>query len=300
MNHLPVGQGHGIAGRYAGLSGEFSNIHTSKIAILPVPFDKTTTYQHGANRGPAALIEASRNMEIYDIETDSSVFKNGIHTLPSVHYQTSEEMLSSVYSRTLDLLKQNKFVVTLGGEHSISLAPIRAHSEIFPSMSVLQLDAHADLQHAYEDNLWSHASVMARVLELPHVSSVTAVGIRSMSEEELENQKRVKTFFAHHLFDSEQWIEDVINTLSDQVYVTLDLDVFDSSLMPSTGTPEPGGLFWHQVTKLLKHVIQKRTLVGCDVTELCPQVSNIAPDFLAAKLVYKILSYKFKYHSEVR
>ena len=297
MDDLPVGQGHGVAGHFAGLPDEFSNFESSKAVIFQVPFDKTTTYQQGADRGPAALIEASRNLELYDIETDSEVYLHGVCTLPAKEYEDSEQMLNSVYRDVSDLLKQGKFVLTLGGEHSISFAPIRAHAEFFKSISVLQLDAHADLQPAYAGNPWSHASVMARVIEIPSVNNTVAVGIRSMSSEELENQKLTRTFFSHDLFESDAWMDEVVDSLSDQVYLTFDLDVFDSSLMPSTGTPEPGGLFWHTVLKLLKKVIMKKNLIGCDIVELLPNRINVAPDFLAAKLAYKILSYKFKYNS---
>ena len=300
MDHddFPVGQGHGIEGHFAGLPEEFSNLKDSKIVIFQVPFDKTTTYQQGTDKGPAALIEASRNLELYHIPTGTQVYEHGIYTFPAIEYRDSEHMLESTYEQVLELLRQGKFVVTLGGEHSISAAPIRAHAEFFKSgISVLQFDAHADLQPAYEGNPLSHASVMARVIEIPSIKGVTAVGIRSMSSEELENQKQVKTFFCHDLFDSDAWMDDVVNSLSDQVYLTFDLDVFDSSVMPSTGTPEPGGLFWHQVLKLLRKVIQKKNLIGCDIVELLPNEANVAPDFLAARLVYEILSYKFKYNS---
>ncbi len=293
MPHLPIGQGHGLEGRYAGLPDQFANLKDSSIVILPVPFDLTTTYQKGTHKGPEALIEASRNMELYDIETESEVYTKGIYTALPIQAENCEELQSSLKKAVSDLLSQNKFVVTLGGEHSISYAPILAHVEHFPNLSILQLDAHADLQDAYEGNPWSHASVMARVIELP-ISSTVAVGIRSMSSEELENQKSVHTFFAHHLQDSCEWMEKAIDLLSDNVYLTFDLDVFDSSLMSSTGTPEPGGLNWHQVTKFLKRVIERKNLVGFDVVELCPSPSNLAPDYLAAKLVYKILSYKFQ------
>lgn len=281
-------QGHGLEGHYGGLPDKFS---TSKIVILPIPFDQTTTYQHGADKGPVAIIEASRNLELYDIETDSEVYLNGICTLPSVTEKVSTKMCEVSYLKVLELLKQNKFVATLGGEHSISYGPIKAHGEHFSSISVLQLDAHADLQPSYEGNPWSHACIMARVRELPTVNTVVAVGIRSMSSEELPYLDRSKTFFSHDL--SDDWMEKVVDQLSDNVYLTLDLDVFDSSIMPSTGTPEPGGLDWNQVTQLLKLVIKKKNLVGFDVVELCPNPTNIAPDFLAAKLIYKILSYHF-------
>jgi agmatinase len=300
MDHFPIGQGHGIAGRYAGLPDEFSHLNHSQVVILPVPFDLTTTYQHGTEKGPAALIEASRNMELYDIETKTYIYQVGIHTAEAVRASNCEQMQQEVYRRSKDYLSQGKFLITLGGEHSISYAPIHAHAEQFPGMSVLQIDAHADLQEAYEGNPWSHASVMARVRELPHISSIVAVGIRSLSQEEAQVLDREKTFFGHELDLTGHWIDKVISQLSDQVYMTFDLDGFDSSLMPSTGTPEPGGLSWNQAMALLKRVAEKKHIIGFDVVELCPSPTNIAPDYLAAKLVYKILSYHYFYHPSHR
>lgn len=287
-----VGQGHGIAGRYAGLPDPYGNEEFAKVVIVPVPFDKTSTYQKGSDRGPDALIEASRNLELYDIETDSEVYLKGIYTDHPVHAETSEEMLRMAYDRTKGWLQKDKLVVTVGGEHSISYAPIKAHAELYGSLTVLQLDAHADLQPAYEENPWSHASVMARVKEIPEVSKIVSVGIRSMGVEELPLVDRPHTFFAHLL--EGPWIDRVLKKLTGPVYITFDLDVFDSSLMPSTGTPEPGGLTWNQSMGLLKRVIQEKHVVGFDVVELCPHPSNLAPDYLSAKLIYKLLSYQFK------
>lgn len=293
MKESPVGIGHGVAGRYAGLPDEFASLETAKIVLIPVPFDKTTTYQKGSDLGPEALIEASRNLELYDIETNFEVYELGIHTDKPISCPTSEVMIANVYQRVKELLKQNKFIVTIGGEHSISPAPIRAHAEKYPGLSVLQLDAHADLQPAYEGNPLSHASAMSRVKEIPTVSNLVAVGIRSMSSDELKFMDQKFTYFAHHIWDREDWIEQVIENLAEEVYVTLDLDVFDPSLIPSTGTPEPGGIGWYPILKLLKKVAVKKKIIGFDIVELCPKVSDKSPDFLAAKLVYKILSYIF-------
>jgi agmatinase len=296
MQDFPIGQGHGIEGRYAGLTDEFSNPTHSKIVILPVPFDLTTTYQSGADKGPSALIEASRNMELYDIETNSTVYQKGIHTADPIEASSCQEMQQLVYHKIKELLSQGKFVVTLGGEHSISYAPIKAHAEKHPGISILQIDAHADLQEAYEGNPWSHASVMARVREIPDISSIVAVAIRSMSQEEALVVDKKRTFFAHEIDQNGAWIDQVIDLLSDKVYITFDLDGFDSSLMPSTGTPEPGGLSWNQATALLKRVAEKKQIVGFDVVEQSPSPHNVAPDYLAAKLVYKILSYHHFFH----
>ncbi|HEV8051446.1 MAG TPA: agmatinase [Parachlamydiaceae bacterium] len=289
---MEIGQGHGEEGRFAGLPDPYGSEEFAKIVILPVPFDKTTTYQKGSDLGPEALIEASRNMELYDIETDSKVYLHGIYTAKSHNSESSEEMLDDTYNKTKALLAKDKFVVVVGGEHAISYAPIKAHAEHFGKLTVLQFDAHADLQPAYEGNPWSHASVMARVREIPQVQKSIAVGIRSMSDEELPLLERANTFFAHELDGN--WIDKVLEKLEGPVYITFDLDAFDCSLMPSTGTPEPGGLLWNQAMGLLKRVFEEKNVVGCDVVELCPNPFNLAPDYVAAKLIYKILSYKFK------
>lgn len=289
---MEIGQGQGIAGRFAGLPDPFGSKDYAKIALLPVPFDKTTTYQHGTEKGPEAIIEASRNLELYDIETDFEVYKLGIHTEKPIIADSSKEMLSQLENAVESLIENNKFVVTVGGEHSISYAPIKAHAKHYKNMTVLQFDAHTDLQPAYENNPWSHASAMARVKEIPEVEKIVSVGIRSMSSEELPYLDRSHVFFAHEL--ETNWIERVLNKLHNPIYITFDLDVFDSSLMPSTGTPEPGGLMWNQTMALLKRVIEEKNVIGLDVVELCPNPYNLAPDYLAAKLIYKLLSYKFQ------
>ncbi len=289
----PIGQGHGIAGRFGGLPDPYGSEEQAQIVVLPVPFDKTTTYQKGSDRGPAALIEASRNMELYDIETESEVYLKGIYTAPAIQEQTSEKMLEATYHQTKQFLDKGKFVVTIGGEHAISYAPIRAHAEHYEKLTVLQFDAHADLQEAYEGNPWSHASVMARVKELPNVTKIISVGIRSMSSEEVPNLDKANTFFAHALDGEGRWIDEVLARLSGPIYITFDLDAFDSSLMPSTGTPEPGGLLWNQALGLLRRVAAEQKIVGFDIIELLPMSGNAAPDYLAAKLLYKLLSYRF-------
>lgn len=287
------GQGQGEKGKFLGLPDFFSKKETSAIRILPVAFDQTTTYKKGSDKGPAAIIEASRNLELYDIETESEVYKKGIFTAPQVEEKKSEKMLESTYNQVLHSLHENKFVVTLGGEHSISFAPIRAHAEFFENITILQMDAHADLYPSYENNPYSHASVISRVNELKGVEKILSVGVRSLSSEELPFLNREHVFFAHQIYKDKNWIQKVLEKLEGKVYVTFDLDVFDSSLMPSTGTPEPGGLFWNEVMDLLRQVSKKVEIVGFDVVELSPEKSNIAPDFLAAKLVYKLLSYIF-------
>ena len=283
-------QGKGFENCYLGIE---HSLESASIVIQPVAFDQTTTYVKGSDKGPQALIEASRNLETYDIETGLEVSDRGIYTAVEIYPKTSEEMLQLTYERVKTYLSKDKFVVTLGGEHAISYAPIQAHAEKFGPISILQFDAHMDLIPTYEKNPLSHASVMARVKSLSNIESIVSVGVRSMAKEEVAEIKGTHPFFAHML-DEEGWIDRMIEKLGERVYITFDLDVFDSSIMPSTGTPEPGGLFWNTTMQVLKKVIDKRSVVGFDVVELCPIPGLHAPDFLAAKLVYKILSYCFQ------
>lgn len=275
---------------FGGLEDKFSNYATAKIVVLPVPFDKTSSWSKGSDKGPKAIIEASINVELYDLETNTEVYKNGIFTSKEILSANSEEMTDSVYERVTELIKDNKFVVTLGGEHTISLPTIKAHHKLYEEISILHLDAHSDMRDSYLNNKLSHACVMARVKEINE--NIISIGIRSLDSSELNNINKNNTFFAKDIYNSESWIEKAVNKLNQNVYISIDLDVFDPSVMPSTGTPEPGGLAWYPVIKLLKEVCTKRNLIGFDIVELCP-TENKAPDFLAAKLIYKLLSYKF-------
>jgi agmatinase len=232
-------------------------------------------------------LDASPHLEFYDIETDSEVYKRGIYTEAAITAGNPEEMISRVYNTVANHIDQDRFVVTLGGEHSVAIGAADAYARKYDQLTVLQLDAHSDLRDSYLGSKYNHACVMARIKEL---CPITQVGIRSMDREEIPLLEKNQVFFAHDIHDSSDWVERVVSSLGDTVYVTIDLDVFDSGIMPSTGTPEPGGLNWHQVTKLLKAVAFKKKVVGFDVVELCPSF-NKAPDFLAAKLIYTFLSY---------
>lgn len=285
-------QGHGVKGRYGGLNDPYGSEKDSKIVILPIPYDQTSTYQKGSDKGPAALIEASRNMELYDIETDYEVYKKGVFTDNPIQVCNSNELNEATYRRVNHWLKKGDFVVCIGGEHSISYAAIKAHAEKYGKLTVLQLDAHADLYPAYENDPWSHASVMSRVKGIPQVESVVSVGVRSLSSEELPFVKAPHMFYSHML--KGDWMKRVLDLLIGHVYITFDLDVFDCSLMPSTGTPEPGGLQWNETMEFLRQVFRKNDVVGFDIVELCPNPINVAPDYVAAKLLYKMLSYKFE------
>jgi agmatinase len=274
------------------LPEQYSSYDNASIVILPLPYDQTSTWIKGADKGPEAVIQASANMELYDIETDSQVYLKGIFTdSPLQTALPPEGMVSLVQERITQLLTDGKFPVIVGGEHSVSIGAVKACAQKTEDMSVLQLDAHADLRDEYDDSKFNHACVMARIKEF---CPAVQVGIRSMDASEKQSIDTENTFFAKDILYSTDWIDKVISLLSDNVYVTIDLDVFDPSIMPSTGTPEPGGLGWYQVLPLLKKLCLGKNIVGFDVVELCPNENNKAPDFLAAKLIYKFLSYNFR------
>jgi agmatinase len=276
---------------FGGLPAQYSSYGNARIVVLPVPFDKTSSWIKGSDKGPRAIINASRNMELYDIETDSEVYRKGIHTAKAITAGTARAMAERVRKKVSGFLSDKKFVVVLGGEHTASLGTIQAHAEFFRDLSILHLDAHSDMRDSYEGDKYSHACVMARVKEV--TGNIVSAGIRSTDSSELKNIDRQNTFYASEIHRSGNWARKAVERLSRNVYVSIDLDVFDSSIMPSTGTPEPGGLGWYDVIGLLEHVAKYRNVVGFDVVELCPSKYNPAPDFLAAKLIYKLLSLKF-------
>lgn len=276
---------------YAGIPQEFGNLSTSKIVIIPVPYDGTSTWQKGADKGPQAFLEASENMELYDIETDAEVYKEGVFLADAITENTSpEEMVEAVHQETKKYINRNKFVTVFGGEHSISIGTIRAFNECFNDLTVLHIDAHADLRKEYEGSKCNHACA---VYEANQNTNLVQVGIRSMDISEKREMNIDKVFFAHEMAVNEDWMDDVIDQLSKNVFITFDLDALDPSIMPSTGTPEPGGLFYYETLEFLKMVFQQKNVVGFDMVELCPNASEKSPDFLAAKLFYKMLSYKF-------
>jgi agmatinase len=276
---------------FGGLPEEFTDYKKAQVVVVPVPFDLTTSWMSGTSHGPKALIEASGYMELYDIETKSEVYRKIIATDQDVDAANTEELNQRVYERVSKHLGAKKFVVTLGGEHSISYGAAKAHIEKFSDLSILHLDAHTDRREEFEDNKFSHACTLRRISELN--DDIVSVGIRSLDISELQYLDKKKVFYAEDIFHSMNWVEEVVKLLKPNVYLTFDLDVFDPAIMPSTGTPEPGGMYWYQVLTLLKEVTKARNLVGCDVVELSPNEVNKGPDFLAAKLIYKILSYKF-------
>jgi agmatinase len=277
---------------FGGIPPELCAYEKAPVVILPVPFDATSTWIKGADLGPDAILEASANMELYDIETDSEVYLNGIHTADPVLEEISPEKLAvKVHQAVSGFLQDEKFVVTLGGEHSVTIGAVKAYAEKFPGLCVLQIDAHTDLRQEYEGSRYNHACVMARVREW---CPIVQVGIRSMDVTEKPYLSKDRVFFAKDIVGAQHnWIDEVIEKLDYQVYVTIDLDGFDPSIMPATGTPEPGGLGYYDVVNLMRKLVIKKKLLGFDVVELCPNESNKASDFLASKLIYQILSYQF-------
>ena len=276
---------------YGGIYPECS-LRNAKFVVVPVPYDSTSTYQPGSRRGPAAILEASANMELYDEELKTETFLAGIHTaLPvEVDARGPKTMIDAVRKRIRRIVAQEKIPVMLGGEHSITLGAVRAVAEKYPNLTVLQFDAHADLRDRYQKTPYNHACVARRITE---ICPLVQVGIRSMSREEGEflPESSVKSYSADDVFKHPNWAETVAKSIKGDVYVTIDLDVFDPSVMPATGTPEPGGLFWRDVLGLLRLVSRKCAVRGFDVVELAPLPGVVAPDFMAAKLIYRFMGY---------
>jgi agmatinase len=283
---------------YLGLDEERSGFASARAVVLPVPYETTTSYGGGTRSGPRAIVEASRFVELYDQELECDPSAVGIHTLPALELTRAGpgpamEELEGAFGRILDLL-EGRFPVVLGGEHSISAPLIRAVAGREPErISVLQLDAHADLREAYEGTSHSHASAMCRVLD---VADVTGIGIRGISEEEVRraaSEPGVTLIYADEMWRDEAWMDRALERLRDPVYLTLDVDYFDPSILPSTGTPEPGGGDWYGTLRFLRRVFEERRVVAADIVELAPIPGMPASDFTVAKLAYKLIGYRF-------
>ena len=277
---------------YAGIPDKYGRLDEAKVVLIPVPYDGTSSWQKGADKGPDAFLHASENMELYDIETKSEVYKKGVYLAPAVSENSSpEKMVEAVHKTIKSYLQQDKFVTLFGGEHSISIGSIRAFNEHFEDLTVVQIDAHADLRPSYDGSTCNHACALH---EASKNINLIQVGIRSMDSSEVEHMDEGRTYFAHDLY--EDWMDDAIGQMTPNVFITIDLDAFDPSILPSTGTPEPGGLFWYETLDFLKLIFKKKNVVGFDIVELCPNENEKSSDFLAAKLYYKMLSYKFYTH----
>jgi len=278
---------------FLGLEEEYTLYEKAKAVIIPVPLEQTTSYIQGTRRGPEAIIEASAYVELFDEELDTEIYQVGIHTMPPLLFDAHiEDDFNMITEQVSALLKDHKFPVALGGEHSISLPIVRAFLSHYEKISVLQLDAHADLRDHYENSRFSHACVLRRIYEL--TDSVEQVGIRSLSREEAEfaAERNCRISYAHTLHQ-DGFSDAIIDRLEDPLFITIDLDYFDPAVIPATGTPEPGGLFWPETVEFLKRVFTQRKVVGFDVVELSPINGMVHPDFTAAKLIYKLLGYHF-------
>ncbi|MFH1000455.1 MAG: agmatinase [Bacteroidota bacterium] len=277
---------------FGGIEDKYASAEKAAVYLQSIPYDGTSTWGKGANNGFEAFLDAAENMELYDIETDSEVYKQGVYIIPAIKEDSSAEaMFKAVYQSTKNLLNTNKFLTFFGGEHSVSIGIIKAFYEKYPDITVLQLDAHADLRESYLGTKYNHACA---VHDASKNTNLIQVGIRSMDVCEKKFINKNKVFFAEDIYQTNAWMEKAIALMTDKVYLTIDLDVFDPSIMPATGTPEPGGLDWNTTIRFLKKVFQKKQVLGFDIVELAPIEGFKAPQFLASKLYYKLLSYKFE------
>ena len=282
---------------YAGIAKEYATPDKSKVVLIPVPYDGTSTWGKGADKGPKAFLDASDNMELYDIETGSEVFKKGIFlTDPIKELDSPQEMVESVHGTVKEYIKRNKLVTIVGGEHSVSIGAIRAFGEFFDDLTVLQIDAHADLRKEYNGSKYNHACAL---YEASQNTNLVQVGIRSMDRAETLVMDSDNVFFAHEMVSDDFWMDNALDLMTDTIYITFDLDAFDPSILPSTGTPEPGGLLWYETLEFLKRVFDEKNVVGFDIVELCPNEHDRSSDFLAAKLYYKMLSYKYASNDDI-
>jgi len=277
---------------YAGVEGDWSAYEKARILLQSIPYDGTSTWGKGADEGFEAFLDATDNMELYDIETASEVYQQGVHILDPIREKDSPEALfQAVYDKTQELLKTDKYLTFFGGEHSISIGIIKAFYERYDNLTVLQLDAHTDLRPEYHGSPYNHACA---VYDASQHCNLVQVGIRSMDIEEKQYIQAGNCFFAQDMYGHERWMQESIDRMTDNVYLTIDLDAFDPSIMPATGTPEPGGMGWYETLKYLRRVFREKNVVGFDIVELAPEAAHKASNFLAAKLYYKLLSYQFE------
>ena len=266
----------------------YYELDNARYVILGVPYDGTSTFVKGADKGPQAILDASDSIELYDIQYQFEAWKAGIHTdQHDYDLLTPERMVDSVYRRVRHFMDLGKRPILTGGEHSVSVGAIRAMAATYPDLTVLQIDAHADLRDSYHDSPYNHACVMRRAQEC---ARVVQVGIRNVCAEELPNVVPENIFYAHLIHNQDDWMDKAVSRLTDNVYITVDLDGFDPSILPATGTPLPGGLHWYPTLSFLQKVFENRNVVGFDVVELCPQADSKVSDVLAATLLYKMVT----------
>lgn len=291
--NLPFEFEHVAVGEFAGLPHP-TLFDRARVVILPIPLDRTTSYVPGTRSGPHEILVASSHMELWDEETQTDIHDIGVCTLPEMDfpYASMDEVVASIRRVAAEIVSRDKFLIALGGEHSITGPVVAAVASKHSGLSVLQIDAHADLRDTFMGTPHNHACTMRRVLEY---ARATQVGIRSLSTEEAEIAPTLPTeiFYDFNMREQPDWMARVVDSLSETVYITIDVDGFDPAIMPATGTPEPGGLSWYEGLALLRRVIERRHVVGCDIVELAPIGGHVAPNFLCAKLLYKILTYRF-------
>ena len=291
---LPFDYEYMAVGAYGGTTPTMVDFDAARVVILPIPFDRTTSYVPGTRTGPHEILVASSHMELWDEETQTDIHGIGIFTLPEIEFPmaTMEEVVAEIRRVAGEIVSRGKFPVFLGGEHSITPPLVAAVGEKYKNLSVLQLDAHADLRRDYMGTPHSHACAMRRTLDF---AKTTQVGIRSLSTEEAADIPSLSTtiFYDYNMRQDPDWMDRVVDSLSENVYITIDVDGFDPAIMPATGTPEPGGLSWYEGLTLLRKVIEKRNVVAWDIVELSPMPGNVAPNFMCAKLLYKMLAYRF-------
>jgi agmatinase len=292
--NLPFEYDQLAVGEFGGTTPTTTDFENARVVILPVPLDRTTTYVAGTRNGPHEILVASSHMELWDEEMQTDVHSIGIFTMPEMEFPfaSMDDVMKEIRRVCSELVNRGKFPIVLGGEHSVTPPVVAAMAARYPGLSVLQLDAHADLRDTFMGTPHNHACAMRRVLE--H-ARCTQVGIRSLSTEEAEAVPALPTkiFYDFNMRNDPDWMARVVDSLSETVYITIDVDGFDPAIMPATGTPEPGGLSWYEALSLLRRVISHRKVVGCDIVELSPLAGNVAPNFMCAKLIYKILSYRF-------
>lgn len=291
---LPFEYDRLTVGEFGGTTPTTTDFANARVVILPIPLDRTTSYVPGTRNGPHEILVASSHMELWDEETETDVHSIGIYTMPEMElpFASMDDIVGEIRRVASELVTRGKFPLILGGEHSITPAVVGAVAAKYPDLSVLQIDAHADLRDAFMGTPHSHACAMRRTLAF---ARTTQVGIRSLSPEEAAAAPTLATqiFYDFNMRNDPDWIARVVDSLGETVYITIDVDGFDPAIMPATGTPEPGGLSWYEALTLLRRVIERRTVVGCDIVELSPMPGHVAPNFLCAKLIYKILSYRF-------
>jgi agmatinase len=294
--NLPFEYDQLALGEFGGTTPTTTDFASARVVILPVPLDRTTSYVSGTRNGPHEILVASSHIELWDEETQTDVHSIGIYTLPEMEFPFAgmDEVVCEIRRVASELVNRDKFPLILGGEHSITPAVVGAVAAKHRGLSVLQIDAHADLRDSFMGTPHNHACAMRRTLDF---APTTQVGIRSLSPEEAAAAPGLRTtiFYDYNMRADPRWIDRVVESLTDTVYITIDVDGLDPAIMPATGTPEPGGLSWYETLALLRAVIERRTVVGCDIVELSPMAGNVAPNFLCAKLIYKILSYRFRY-----